>query len=328
MRLLTLVGLLVTIVLTFLAIRNISLSELAASAQTANYGLILIAGLVWIVGYTIRALRWQLILRPSVTSPYLRIAKIMVIGFMANNLLPARIGEFVRAFALSKAATTTKSFGLATIMVERMFDGLALLALLMLSSRLYQLPVWSSEIATLSSAVFLVALAGVIFALARRDQLVKLAELLLALLPERLSRFGNEKGASFLSGLDGLRSPGRTAGIIASSLAVWCVEALAYLLVLLAFNAPLAGIEWIAAPLLFVSVINLGIMLPSAPGYIGLVEFFGPLALGAFGVGREPALAMTIVAHAVQYVLITGPGLAFAASESISWSALREAKAS
>ena len=177
-------------------------------------------------------------------------------------------------------------------------------------------------------AVFLALLFLVVFALARRELLLRLADFFLSLMPDRVARFGTEKSSSFLAGLEALRRPERAVVISVCSLAIWCIEALAYSIVLMAFDVKLAGIQWVAAPLLMVVVINLGIMLPSAPGHLGSFHFFGKLALvSAFGIDDVNALAIVVVAHAVQYVLVSGTGLLSAASESLSWSSLQAAKA-
>ena len=331
MRVTALVGICITIVLAILAVWNINLLSLAEAFAQANYALVSLAALVWASGYAIRSFRWRTILGPDVDASLVRVAKVLFIGFLGNNVLPARIGEFVRAFVLSKVAGTSKSFGLATILIERMFDGLALVCLLMLTTQIYRPPnlgVEITAITTFAVAVFLALLFLVIFALARRELLLRLAEFFLSLMPDRVARFGTEKSASFLAGLEALRRPERAVVISVCSLGIWCIEALAYGIVLMAFDVKLAGIQWVAAPLLMVVVINLGIMLPSAPGHLGSFHFFGKLALvSAFGIDDVNALAIVVVAHAVQYVLVSGAGLLSAASESLSWSSLQAAKA-
>ena len=331
MRLTAGIGICVTIVLAFLAVWNIDLRSFVEAFAQANYALVALAAVAWVTGYAIRSFRWRTILGPDVDVSLGRVAKVLFIGFLANNILPARIGEFVRAFVLSKVAATSKSFGLATILIERMFDGLALLCLLVLATRIFRPPNLAVEIAaitTFAGVVFLALLFLVVFALARRELLLRLAELILSRMPDRVARFGTEKSASFLAGLEVMRRPERAALISVCSLAIWCIEALAYSIVLMAFDVRLVGVQWVAAPLLMVVVINLGIMLPSAPGHLGSFHFFGKLALvSAFGIEDVNALAIVVVAHAVQYVLVTGAGLVSSASESLTWSSLRDAKA-
>lgn len=331
MRVTALIGICITVVLAFLAVWNINLRSLAEAFAQANYALVSVAAVFWATGYAIRSFRWRTILGPDVDTSLVRVAKVLFIGFLANNVLPARIGEFVRAFVLSKVAAISKSFGLATILIERMFDGLALLCLLVVTTTIFRPPnlaVEISVITTFAVVVFLALLFLVVFALARRELLLRLAELILSLMPDRFARFGTEKSASFLAGLEGLRRPERAALISVCSLAIWGIEALAYGIVLMAFDVRLVGIQWVAAPLLMVVVINLGIMLPSAPGHLGSFHFFGKLALvSAFGIEDVNALAIVVVAHAVQYVLVSGAGLVSSASESLSWSSLRDAKA-
>ncbi len=330
MRVTAVIGICVTVVLAFLAVWNIDLRSLAEAFAKANYALVALAAVAWVTGYAIRSFRWRTILGPDLNISVARVARVLFIGFLANNVLPARIGEFVRAFVLSRVAATSKSFGLATILIERMFDGLALLCLLAITTRIFRPPNLAGEIAaitTFATVVFLALLGLVVFALIRRELLLRLAESILNLAPDRVARFGAEKSASFFAGLEALRRPERAALISVCSLAIWCIEAVAYSIVLMAFDVRLVGIQWVAAPLLMVVVINLGIMLPSAPGHLGSFHFFGKLALvSAFGIEDVNALAIVVVAHAVQYVLVSGAGLVSSASESLSWSSLKDAR--
>jgi uncharacterized membrane protein YbhN (UPF0104 family) len=102
------------------------------------------------------------------------------------------------------------------------------------------------------------------------------------------------------------------------SMAVWTIEWAAYYAVASAFDLGLSSIDLAAACAFLLVVVNLGIMLPAAPGYVGTFQFFAVSSLGVWGIPKEPALAVAIVAHLAQYVLVTAIGLAFFGREHVS----------
>src|SRR5215207_11573094 len=108
------------------------------------------------------------------------------------------------------------------------------------------------------------------------------------------------------------------AGSAVLSLVVWCIEWCAYILVASAFSLGLTTAQLAAACAFLLVVVNLGIMLPAAPGYVGTFQFFAVSSLAVWGIPREPALAVAIVAHLAQYILVTAIGLAFVGREHVS----------
>jgi uncharacterized membrane protein YbhN (UPF0104 family) len=141
-------------------------------------------------------------------------------------------------------------------------------------------------------------------------------------LPLRIGTTVHEKASAFVVGLRALRSGESLLLIALWSGIIWTVETTSYLLVIRSFNPQLTTGTPIVAALLMMVMVNLGTLIPSAPGYVGVFQFFGVLALGAFGVPAGLALAMSIVSHAAQWVTVTGIGLAFVARESLTLNAL------
>lgn len=322
MRRTRIIGFLLTFVFLGLVLWKTDLSELWSALRSANYIYVVPAALCTATSYLLRTARWQRILLPTRRIAYRRLLSVLMIGFMANNLLPARLGEVVRAYVLGRRETISKSLSFATIMLERLLDGVTLLAVLGALALLMPLPDWGQELAYIAGAVFLVATLGIVFLLLREDLAGRVIHLVLRPLPSALATKVAEKADSFIMGLHALRGGRAVLELIALSIAVWSVEATFYYLVLTAFNIGLPlPVLALAASLLLV-VVNLGIMLPSAPGYIGTFQFFGLLALGVFGVQHELALSATIVAHGVQYVLVTAVGLAYFGRENLSFRTL------
>src|SRR5207253_9992753 len=103
----------------------------------------------------LRAVRWRLILSGAARAPLSTLFPVLIMGFATNNLLPGRLGEFWRAYLLGRKRNVRKSFALASVVVERVFDGLTLIALLAVVSVVIQLPRWSRQIELLAAAACL-----------------------------------------------------------------------------------------------------------------------------------------------------------------------------
>lgn len=307
----TLFGISLALILLILVLWKIDLDQLLASLATANYWYVLPASLVTFAGYVLRTLRWRRMLRPAQTVAARQLFPILMIGFMANNVLPARTGEIVRAYVLHRRASVSKTLGLATIGLERLFDGLTLVLFLGLVSLRFPLPEWGTGLARSAGLLFLGVTAVVALLLLRADVAGRTIAWIGGRLPKRL---GERCSAMFEAALLGLQAVRRRRALLTVallSILVWLAEATSYLLIVRGFNLPLPPGALLLAAVFLLVVVNLGIMLPSAPGYVGTFQAFAVLALSAFGVQREAALGVAIISHGMQYLLVTGLGLLF-----------------
>ncbi len=305
-------GVALTAFFLWLALRNVDIAAVRDGLRSARYEWLLPAALCNIAGYCLRTLRWQRILAPTKPVPFRRLYPVLMTGFAANNLLPARIGELARAYLLGARERISGSLALATIVVERVCDGLTLIALMAVTLTLFPIPVTDPKLRTVEIAaalVFGVATAGLVALLLAPRPILALARLLLRPAPRALARRAAGLLESFIGGLDALRRPRALASLAGLSLVVWALEGASYACIMLAFPFDLGPGQWFAAAAFLLVFVNLGIMIPSAPGYIGTYQFFATLALGAFGVAPALAVGLSFVAHALQYGLITGTGL-------------------
>lgn len=315
-----LAGFALTVIFLIVVARNVSLSELASAFRGADYRLVLPAVLVTFTGYLLRTLRWQRIVRPIAPLSFRGTFGILMMGFAANNLMPARLGEVVRAFLLRRKTGARKTYGMATIILERVCDGLTLITFLGLVSLRtpFALSGELQAVSLVSSAVFLGAAAGIVLLLMREELAVRLLDLVLRPFPVRLSGPLLRAAGVFISGLHALKSRRAVGAIIGLSVAVWLLEAASYLLMSIAFNVSMSPVRQMLAAVFLLVVVNLGIMLPSAPGYVGTFQFFAVMALGAFGVPKETALAIAISSHLMQYLLVTIIGIAYFSREHLT----------
>jgi glycosyltransferase 2 family protein len=319
-RLSPVIGLLMTVVFLILVFLNVDIAKLGTALRSADYIYVLPALLLTSIGYLVRTARWRIILEPTKRVSFGSAFTVLIIGFTANNLLPARIGELVRAYALGRKENLSKSLSLATIIVERVFDGITIMGFLAGLSLVYALPGWGQVLARGGALVFGTALFGIIMLLFQEKLALSILALILRPFPARLGNAVQRIARFFLGGLHALRSGRSLAWIAALSIVVWTLEAASYYMMTLAFHLPLDGINRVYASVFLLTVLNLGNIVPAAPGYAGSFEFFTVQALTTFssGVTSEMALGMALLSHAYQYILITGLGLFFIYREGLS----------
>src|SRR5256885_8904504 len=155
MRLLTrALGIALTIVFLVLAFNKVDLAAFGEELRRVDYRWLVPSALCTLAGYALRTIRWQLILSGAARAPLRTLFPVLIMGFATNNLLPGRLGEFWRAYLLGRKRNVRKTFALASVFVERVFDGLTLIALLAVVSMNIQLPGWSREIELFAALIF------------------------------------------------------------------------------------------------------------------------------------------------------------------------------
>jgi glycosyltransferase 2 family protein len=312
------VGLGLTVVFLVLALQRVDLRGFLDELRNVNYVWLVPSAMCTLAGYVLRTVRWRVILSGAARAPLSTLFPVLIMGFATNNLLPGRLGEFWRAYLLGRKRNVRKTFALASVVVERVFDGLTLIALLVIVSFAIQLPELGREIELLAAAIFLgasVALGVLLW----KPALVQVP-LKRALQPFHggVASWLEARFETFVDGLGPLRRAPILGLAALLSAGVWIFEYSSYVLLSqgLSLNVP-GNLELPALGLALVTI-NLGIMVPSGPGYVGTQEFFGTAALNVVGANPQSALALVVVSHVVQYALITGLGLVFFAREHLS----------
>lgn len=321
-------GLAITLFFLALVLTRINFEKVGQAFGHANYLYLIPAITVTMLAYGVRAFRWQIILKPTKPITLKSSYSIMMIGFMANNLLPARIGEFVRAYTLGAQEKISKSLSLATIILERVCDGLTLIALMGLSLLIFPSPRQSGDVEFVeyfSTAVFVGATLFLVFLLVREKLALKAISLLMKPLPRRLEHKAHQLLMSFVLGLHALKRRRTVLGIVLLSLLVWGMEGCSYYLMLWAFNLQdkMTSMQLIGAAIFLLVFVNLGTMVPSAPGFIGVYQAAAVLALGAYNVDENIAFSLALLTNTFQYVLVTAIGLFFFSKMNMSFKNLQ-----
>ncbi len=309
-------GMIVSAVCIGIALRGLDLQTFWVVVRRANYwwlipGVAVYFGAVWA-----RTWRWHYMLRHLVHVPLTRLFPIVVIGYMGNNVYPARAGEVLRSYVLRRKEGVPISASLATVVLERLFDGLVMLLFVFVTLPFAPLPPGYTTLVTIFSIVFMGALA-VFLALAMRPARVGqlYAWLVDRLLPVNLRPRVHGLFDRFVEGLQSLRSPRELALIFLSSTLIWLTETTKYWFVMQAFpfEVPFTVL------MLMTAVVNLFTTLPSTPGYIGTFDVPGIAVLVAHGVTQAVATGYTLVLHVALWLPITALGALYMLIEHVGW---------
>lgn len=309
----------------WLAFRGQNLSATWAALRSAEYIYVLPAVALYFAGVWARALRWQALLSPIGRYRVGSLFPVVVIGFTANNLLPARMGEVVRVFVLSQREGVPKSSALATVVVERLMDAVTMLGLLAFAALLVPLTGPIERVATVAGLVLLVALAPLVGLALAPAACTALFARLGRLLPARLAERLAGVGGSFVSGLAVVRSGRALLASFGLSVAAWLLESGMYWTLAQGFDLRVGP----AVILLTLAVANLATLVPAAPGYVGSFEVGALLVLsGLAGIAREPATGYVLALHAALVIPVTLLGLYYWASHHLSLGRIRQAEQS
>ena len=284
------------------AFRQVSdFGSVALALRGANYLYLVPALGAYFFGVWLRAARWHYLLRPLRPVPAGRLFPIVVIGYMANDVLPARLGELVRAYVLGDREDVSKTAVLATVAVERTFDGLTMLVFMAAVGAFIPLDARLQSIFQAAALIFAAALAVFFVVASSRARTLRLLETPLRVLPEHLRTRVGSVVERFLGGLGVMQSWRLLAATLALSIGAWLAEATMYYLVALGFGLSLV----VPAYVLTTAVANLGGMVPSSPGYIGTFEWFALASLSLFGLGADAAISYVLVLHVALLVPVT-----------------------
>lgn len=289
----------------YLAARRVDLSETLRALGTVNPALLALAALVFLCGYPVRALRWRRILREQKPLTLRQTLVPVFVGYMANNILPARAGELYRAHFLGRRAKMSRSGAAASIVVERSFDGVMLVLFILLAYFLFPGEGFLSAAALLTGLVFLVLAVSILLYVLLADRTQAFVDRTLGRLPERFENVVGERLKLFLRGMRGISTFGGALEVGTYTVVIWAFEVSAYTLAVLAFGVTLP----IAGYLLVYTLAALGTSLPSGPAYVGPYQYAFVLALGVFSVSRETALAVSIGAQVALLGSVTVIGL-------------------
>ncbi|MCK4273155.1 flippase-like domain-containing protein, partial [bacterium] len=318
-----LAGILISVVFLVYLFYKVDFKELADALKGANYLWLIPNVILIMVTMVFRAYRWKHMIEPIKQIAVSRLFSITMIGFMANNVLPARLGEVVRAYFLSKKTGIRKSLSLATIVLERLSDFAALLLSALLVSLFFSLPPVVERMGIVAGLIFVFFVLLLIFFHFRKDETLRFFERVLFILSPTKKQRMMERVNAFVEGLLILKSGKGFLWIFSLSVAVWALWVVALHYTLLAFDIQVP----FSARLLILAVVNLGALIPSSPGYVGPYQYLCWVCLSIFAIDKSLAFSFSIVLHALWYVPLTSLGFIFLWREHVSIGQIRSLEA-
>jgi len=290
------VGVPLSALFLWLAGRSTDLGLVWRALKAARVGDVALGVAAMCAVYIVQAVRWRVIVEGH--APRRLYVRFVVGGVAVNNVLPGRIGDVLRGVWLAPAEQIPSGRALATVVFDRAADVTALVMLLVVSLPFTVRPTWLLRI----------ALGGLVLALLIVAFLI--AARVVARLHERTERVRSRVRRVGRDLLDGLASPpsvGRVTVALALSLAAWGVWTAGAWLIARSLGIELSVLD----ALLVTSVVNLGVAIPSSPGFIGTYQWLCVASLSLLGVAKDQALAFSILLHASWYVPTTLAGGAF-----------------
>ena len=313
-------GLAVSALFLALFLFRIDYSETFDALKGANYLYVAPAIVVYFGSLWFRTLRWQYLMKHLADVSISRLYPVTIVGYMANNIMPVRLGEVARSYYLSTRERMSASSALGTVGVDRVFDGLTLIFFILVVWPFLPLAdllkndagEWSWE-RVAGSAVVLVVFVGAIVvfvALTVRPSLTNRAiGLLLLFVPARFRVGVRGLAETFIEGLGSLDSAKKVLVIFIMSLPVWIMESLMYYLITLSFGNDF-DVSF-ALAMVVTATSNLVGALPAAPGNVGTFEWAIKITLVSFGYSPEVSVAYAATLHVVLWLPVVVAGIMY-----------------
>lgn len=309
-------SLVVSLVFVALFLRATHPRDLADALEQAEYWWLLPGTGVLFVAIVARCIRWSILMRPVAPMSPAKLFPYAIIGYMANNLLPARAGELVRAYVLGDREGVSKMGTFGTIAVERLFDGVTLVLMLLIAGSIVGFEDGRLRaIAVASTVLFVVALAGFYILTLNEERAKTVIHFFLRVLPDRFEHQAETMADSLVGSLRSVHDWRSLFLVAAFSGIAWTVEAGAYAAIGQGFDMEV-GFGHYA---LLLAAANLAIIIPTFFGGTGPFEWAAKLVLVGGGVADNVAGAYSIVAHGVILVPTTVLGLVLLWSYGVSF---------
>ncbi len=332
------IGLLISLLALYWAVRGVEFSRLAEELKKARWEWMLLALPLYLVGYWSRARRVSQLLEPIKRVPTSRVLPPLVIGFLVNNILPLRLGEFVFAGLLGSREGVSRTASLAVVVLSRILDGITIVAFFLfglfaflelgrsagdatatvevlgrvftredLIGKVYLAGIWGAIIFGMVSAGCFVLIAWKELAMGWLDRILRF-------FPGRFSKAGRQALEKFIGGLGILRQPGKLFAVFLFNFVPWGLELFTYY-----FGGMVFGLDLtLRESALVMGMTNLAMIVPGGPGGVGLFEFGGMVVMALLGVEKTVGLAYIGMVHAIILLPINIWGVFYLWREGIS----------
>jgi len=298
------VGIFISLFCIALLFLKIDFGKLRAAFCEMDYRYLFPAVLFTFVSYYFRAVRWRFLLLPIGKTRMNNLFAATIIGYMANNLLPARIGEFIRAYVLGEKEGIDKSAVFATLVLDRLFDGFTVLVILLIAFFSVSLPAGMEKVQKalvtggyVTLAIYVAVIVFLVILKRRTSQTIHVVGCLLRPFPAKLGERIIPVLGSFIEGLRLSSRIHELASLFLTSIVIWAFALWPVDLTLRSFGILLP----ISASMFILVFLVFAVMVPASPGYVGTYHAACVYGLMAFNIRLEKALSIAIVIHAINF---------------------------
>lgn len=319
------IGFGISIFFLFFLFRKIDFIQLMTVLKSLDLGYLAAALLLTFSSYSLRAVRWHFLLLPQKKALPWNLLSATMICYMANNLLPARLGEFIRAYVLAEKEKLEPSSVFATLVLDRLFDGFSVLVILVITFFTVKLPAGMEKVQQglvtggyVTLALYISVIVFLLFLKRATAPTLKFVAVILSPFPEKLSSAIIPLLGSFISGIRLTSKAKELFAIILTSALIWATATWPVDLLLQAFGIDLP----FTASMFILVFLVFAVMVPASPGYIGTYHAACMYGLMAFNVPQELALSVAIVMHSINFFPVIAVGLLCLWKDGISFSSL------
>jgi len=289
----------------YLALRDVDWPAFWLSLVNGQYQYLVITIPMALLELFLRSMRWGVLLRAEKKIPRSQIFWSNMVGYMGNSYLPARAGEVLRSFAISRKYDFSPSFALATALTERVVDVIVLV--LISSISLLSIKSDSEVFSTALKGVAGVAFSGLLVILVSPKLEKQIGFLINHLpIPEKWKIQINSQLNLFLQGMGTLQNLRRLLTFLGFTIMIWLIDGIGAMIGANLVSSKLT----LPQSLLYLSALGLSSAIPSTPGYVGVYQFVAVTVLVPFGFSKNNALAFVLISQVVNYILVGILGLA------------------
>lgn len=321
--------LLITLLFLYLVFLNLDFKELFEIIKDFDVKYAVFLAVSITIALSFRGLCFKQLISKTVNAPLKDLVPLCITGAALNIVLPARAGDIFRAYYVGHKYEVDKVKIFGTIMLERIFDGLVILSMLLLGIFVYHKNELAQKLCIAAAAIFIGALICAIIAMKfnKTDVICKIIEEKTAFLPDGIKKilysvlnFINRICNSFVAGFEILQHPKTLVSVVISSLCIWSFECLNYFLIIQGFGCE---VNW-SVVLFIIGFIALACMIPSTSIFIGPYQFAVIAAFAIYDISKETALAISLVEQAVVVIVTSVIAVLFLVKNNISYKELKE----
>lgn len=311
-------GILLGVLLIYLSVKDIRLSDVTNGFKAIRYGYLFPALLIMFIMQTLRSYRWGIILEPLEKIDQLSLFSVTSVGFLGIIAIPARLGELVRPYLITNKSNVQFSSAVGTIFVERILDSITILFIFFCILFFVPTPSWLLKSSLIFFLILLIIIVGIFFMFSRQHDIPNFLNPVLKKIPPHFALKLNNLVHRFIDGFKIMNDPRRLVRSIVLSIIIWIIDAMAIYILFLAFQFQLS----IANAFMVMVILIIGIAIPAAPGFVGNWHFSCVLGLSLFGIPKAEAFSFAVLYHFLSVGIIIALGLPFLPFNKFSFSDL------